>query len=190
MLHRTNDPLLCPVLAWERRLRDMGDGHPNPNTLSHLWWDVERGFKPITIDDITRGIRDAATAVQAATAISPSRVSAASFRPGGATALLCANVSKETIKLLGRWQSDAVDTYLRTQANLLTNRLSSTMLAHGDYSFKARHDEDTKAFVLRQLHILPNNLTLSNIRTYIKSILDEYEADLDPTVDPLDDPPF
>ena len=45
-------------------------------------------------------------------------ISCRSLRPGGATALLCAGVDDETIKLIGRWQSDAMLRYLRVDATM------------------------------------------------------------------------
>ena len=117
--------VLCPCQALVRRVCDMREHHPSPVTQYNQYWDTsiiktgenagkERGFKPVTRAMIGFAIKRSATAVSAETGIDPARVSASSFRPGGATALLCGKIDKHTIKLLGRWRSDAIDTYLQT----------------------------------------------------------------------------
>ena len=63
------------------------------------------------------------------------QLSARSLRPGGATALLCANVDSVHIKMLGRWKSDAMFTYLRVQAATIAHNFSTLMLQHGNYTF-------------------------------------------------------
>ena len=50
-------------------------------------------------------------------------------------ALLCANTDKETIKLLGRWHSDAMMRYLHQDCLPVMNRLARKMYNHGKYSF-------------------------------------------------------
>ena len=62
---------------------------------------------------IQQALRIAATDLEDATGILTSKIQARSLRAGGATALLCGKIDKDTIKLLGRWKSDAVDNYLR-----------------------------------------------------------------------------
>ena len=39
------------------------------------------------------------------------------------------------IKMLGRWKSDAMFTYLRFQAATIAHKFSALMLRHGDYTF-------------------------------------------------------
>ena len=50
-------------------------------------------------------------------------------------ALLCGNIDSDTIKLVGRWASDAMMRYLHQEAQPIMKRLAVTMLARGDYSF-------------------------------------------------------
>ena len=67
------------------------------------------------------------------TGILAKKVTARSLRPGGATALLCANAGTEAIMLLGRWKSDAMFRYLRVQATTSTH--SQLMLDAGNFTF-------------------------------------------------------
>ena len=49
-------------------------------------------------------------------------------------ALMCAGVPTDTIKLVGRWRSDAVFRYLHTQAAPLVGPLAPGMATHGRYA--------------------------------------------------------
>ena len=62
-------------------------------------------------------------------------LSARSLCPGGATALLCANIDKDTIKLLGRWKSDAMFVYLHVQALAYHTNIAQHMQDHGSNTF-------------------------------------------------------
>ena len=59
------------------------------------------------------------------------------LRPGSATSLLCAGVDSDAARVLGRWRSDAMLTYLRVQVSAVTNHYSQRMLQHGFYTFPA-----------------------------------------------------
>ena len=69
---------------------------------------------------VTNALQHAASLHETRTGILSSKITARSLRPGGATALLCANVGTEAIMLLGRWKSDAMFRYLRVQAATTT----------------------------------------------------------------------
>ena len=49
----------------------------------------------------------------------------------------CSNVDTDTIKLIGRWQSDAMLRYLHLQAQPVMSGFSRKMLVAGDYRFHA-----------------------------------------------------
>ena len=128
----------------------------------------------------------AAHAVHTHTGIDPAKISASSLRPGGATALLCGNIHKDTIKLIGRWRSDAIDTYLCTQATALTSKYSHVMLQHGDFTFNlkdapATTAPSTKAAAddayrtrLAHDHALPSGFSQDFLKKYVKLMLDEF----------------
>jgi hypothetical protein len=67
--------------------------------------------------------------------IAPSELESRSLRAGGATALLCANIDFNTIRLLGRWKSDAMIRYLHISANPAVHKLAKEMYSGGFYSF-------------------------------------------------------
>ena len=66
--------------------------------------------------------------------IKPIDITARSLRAGGAMALLCGKVDTDTIKLVGRWRSNAMFEYLHAQALPLTRQLATTMLHHGVFT--------------------------------------------------------
>ena len=133
--HRpTSDPRLCPVKALGRialRLRQANAPPTEPihrhyNRRTRRWHNTTSAF-------ITNALRHAAASLERQTGIAPSLLSARSLRPGGATALLCANAGTDSIMLLGRWKSDAMFRYLRVQA--ATSTFSTRMLEHGAFTF-------------------------------------------------------
>ena len=93
---------------------------------THNWCPTPAKF-------VTNALRHAAVSLENTTGIAPKLVSARSLRPGGATALLCANVGSDAIMLLGRWKSDAMLRCLRIQAS--TSAHSQRMLDHGAHTF-------------------------------------------------------
>ena len=135
--HRsTTDPELCPCKALGRlalHLRKHGGSTDTPicshyNATDDVWYDA-------TPVHVTNALRHAANDVHNITGIDSSLVSARSLRPGGATALLCAGIDGDAIKLLGRWKSDAMLRYLRIQAQVVRHNFSQRMLENGDYTF-------------------------------------------------------
>ena len=133
-----NDPFFCPVKALTRivrRLRRHGateatplHHHFNPHPNHGKWYATKPTF-------VTNAIRHAAGLVATSTGIDPLLLSTWSLRPGGATAPLCAQVDTDIIRLLGRWNSDAMFRYLRIQATTTTSRLAQQMLDHGAFTF-------------------------------------------------------
>ena len=102
--------------------------HYNSHPKHRQWYHIKASH-------ITNALRHAARDIHAITGIHPNKVSARSLRPGGATALLCANVDSDAIMLLGRWKSDAMFRYLRIQATVHSQEFSQRMLDHGAYTF-------------------------------------------------------
>lgn len=137
--HCNGDAIFNPVRATVRRVQHLRRHGAPPDTPLHDYYDPKtKKFKSVTTGNVTNLLKTAAGAVEHLTGIPPSRIQAYSLRSGGATALLCANVSTEKIQLLGRWKSDAMFRYLRTQAAASTESLSTHMLQHGAYTFNAQ----------------------------------------------------
>lgn len=131
----SGDPTLCPVNAVQNRVIYHRLRHSPAHTPLHAYHDTQGTQRLVTTRDITQALREAAAKVQHITGIPPARIEARSLRSGGATALLCARVDPDTISLLGRWHSDAMLRYLRTQALQITNYNSQLMLQHGSYTY-------------------------------------------------------
>ena len=131
----TTDPVLCPCKALARLVTHLLHHGAPPDTPICTFYYRRGKTGQVTSAHITNALRHAAAHIQARTGIDPAHVSARSLRPGGATALLCANVDSRSIQLLGRWKSDAMLHYLRIYAQSVTERFSQRMLTHGNYTF-------------------------------------------------------
>ena len=101
------------------------------------YYNLQQKHIRVRATDITSQLRFAASLCEHATGIPPENISARSLRAGGAMALLCGRIDKDTIKLLGRWHSDAMMRYLHQEAQPIYQRLSKTMFNNGTYSFNA-----------------------------------------------------
>ncbi len=141
--HRPNsDPTLCPCKALGRialRLRQWGADPKHPIHVHYNAHAKHQKWYPTKAQHITNALRHAAKAIEETTGIRHTKLSARSLRPGGATALLCANVDSDAIMLLGRWKSDAMFRYLRIQATVHSHEFSQRMLDHGAYTFIPSH---------------------------------------------------
>ena len=92
---------------------------------------------------ITNALWWAAKRIEDRTGIPHHLISATrSLRPGGATALLCANVDKQSIQLLGQWKSDAMLRYLHVHSMNATQWFSAAMLKHGAFTFDHMPEDD------------------------------------------------
>jgi hypothetical protein len=131
----TNDPLMCPAKALFRLTLHQRRHHaPNDIPLCDFY-DNTGNRSHVKSKWITNGLRWSATALAGETGIDPALMSARSLRPGGATALLCANIDPDNIMLLGRWKSNAMFRYLRIQAHVHATNFAQKMLDHGSYTF-------------------------------------------------------
>ena len=52
----------------------------------------------------------------------------------GGMDIIMAQVDPDTIRLVGRWQSDTILRYLHKRAKIFTEGLSSNMFEHGAYA--------------------------------------------------------
>lgn len=100
VLHHTKD-LSCPVTALLKYLVVRGD-HEGP-----LF--IKMNLKPINRSHYSKVIKDSIKYL----GIDPTRYNTHSFRIGRATDLAILGASSRTIKLAGRWQSNAYEKYIR-----------------------------------------------------------------------------
>ena len=131
----TTDPLLCPAKALFRIASHLRAHGAPPDTPLCAYYDSSNNLSYIPPKFITTGLRHSAKDLHNTLGIDPDLLSARSLRPGGATALLCAGIDKDSIQLLGRWKSDAMLRYLRIQAHVHATNFAQLMLDHGSYSF-------------------------------------------------------
>lgn len=127
--------LLCPVRSTIRRVLHLRQHDVAPTTILATY--VTTRHKQVQAADVTKLLKHAATTQGAAYGYSPDDISARSLRAGGAMALFNSNVDKDTIQLIGRWQSDAMLRYLHLQAQPVMQGFSRRMLVGGDYRFHA-----------------------------------------------------
>jgi hypothetical protein len=130
---RTRDSYVGPVKALARRIQHLRSHHASPTTPLFMV-NVQGHWLPVCSSDITHALRIAAAACFHLTGIPPEEISARSLRPGGATALLCAQVDSDIIQLVGRWRSDAMLRYLHAQAYPLMGTFAQRMVSGGSYS--------------------------------------------------------
>jgi hypothetical protein len=131
----SGDPVLCPMLAARRRVLHLREHNASPTCPLYRYYDSTNQSHDITTHDITSELCRAATAVFHLTNIPPDRIEAYSLRSGGATTLLVSGVNETAIRALGRWKSDTIFLYLRTQPRRLTSHYARSMLSHGQYTF-------------------------------------------------------
>jgi len=136
----------------------------------HSWANV-------TTSQLTGALRLAADLCKDRTGIPPKLINAQLLRAGGATALLCAGVSKDTTKILGRWRSDAVDVYLCTSTHTATAGFSQKMFDAGGYKFAKEQEESTLP------HRIPEEATSDAQDEYISQLM-VYNDDCDSFNDP------
>jgi hypothetical protein len=145
----SGDFFMCPTKAVARLVANLRRQNAPRTTPLHC---ADTAAKlSVHARHITAALRHAATTIQTITGIDPEKLTARSLRPGGATALLCARIDRDTIKLVGRWKSDAMLRYLHAQAVPAMNNLARAMLQHGIFTFQPQqHEPDQAAGVLHE----------------------------------------
>ena len=129
---RSSHPVLCPVLCLVSRVVALRLLHASPSTSlnAHRESTPDRPFQYVLPFDITHRLR-AVLAIYPDPAIAPGDISARPMRAGGAMALLCTDVDRDRIKLVGRWRSEELYRYLHVQAQPVMAGLAALMLRNG-----------------------------------------------------------
>ena len=130
---RSGDPIACPLLTLLRRVIHLRNNHANAHTPLHAYFEHNQ-WGAVSPAMVSSRLRTAALAAGSTVGIHPTDISARALRAGGAMALLCANVDHNTIRLVGRWRSDAMLRYLHIQASTLVSPLAPAMLRGGKYT--------------------------------------------------------
>ena len=130
---RTTDLKVDPVQCVLNRIMYLHQ-HGAPATIALCSYLHKNVWTELTASDITEAMRVTVRAHGKQFGLLDSDISARSMRAGGAMALLLAGVPEDTIKLLGRWKSNAVLAYLHISAKELTKGYSQKMFSGGNYT--------------------------------------------------------
>jgi hypothetical protein len=133
ILGRSGHPFACPVLALLRRVKHLRAHNAPPETPLYTVYTSSR-VRHVRPADITASLRASAVALFDVLGIEPGDISASSLRAGGAMALFSAGIATDTLRMVARWNSDAMFRYLHVQCFPLMEHLSRTMVAHGSFS--------------------------------------------------------
>ena len=132
----TNDDFFCGAKALGRIVhRYLQHGAPPDTPICRHYNPADQSWYDIKSRHITNALRHGAELCRSTTGIDPALLSARSLRPGGATALMMADIDTDHICLMGRWKSDAMFRYLRIQAATNKRAFAQRMLDNGSYTF-------------------------------------------------------
>ena len=127
--HATSgDHIFCPVRALARRVIHLRRNAAPPHTPIHCYYEQFRGRQlRIPASSVNLLLRQSATLI----GIDPVDVTIKALRATGAMALITARIDSDLIRLLGRWQSDAMLRYLHVQAVPVLQNFARAMHTHG-----------------------------------------------------------
>jgi integrase len=129
--HSTSgDSLFCPVRSVARRLIHLRRNAAPAHTPIHCYYEQFRGRQlRIPSSSINILLRQAASLLGYA----PGDITVRALRATGAMSLITARVDSNLIRLLGRWQSDAMLRYLHVQALPVLQNFARAMHQHGQF---------------------------------------------------------
>jgi hypothetical protein len=131
-LGRSGDPQFCPVFCIVRRILHLRHFNAPADTPLATYFTNHR-WRPVSAKDISTTLKLAAAILGPTYGFLPKDISARSMRAAGATALLCAQVDSDTIRLIGRWRSDEMLRYLHVQAEPVMRHFAQRMLTQGAF---------------------------------------------------------
>ena len=141
--HRTNQgvcsgshQVMCGISLTPRRHQL----HPLGQSVPQEKWTSVRSTK------ITKALRATVSITGPQDGVTLYEVTARSMRADGDMALLGARVDIDTIRLVGRWWSDAMLRYLHISAQGFASGLMSRMVQHGDYALIPPSTGDSTPF--------------------------------------------
>jgi hypothetical protein len=138
-LGRSGDPEFCPVLCLVRRILRLRHSNAPAETPLATYVSNQK-WQPIKPADITVTLRLAAAVLGPTYGFLPKDISARLMRAAGATALLCAQVDTDIIRLIGRWRPDEMLRYLHVQAEPVMRHFAQQMLNHGSFTMHPGQD--------------------------------------------------
>jgi hypothetical protein len=127
----SSDPFFCAVRALARRIIHLRRNGAPPHTPIHCYYMQHRGRQlRIPSKSINLLLRQSATML----GYEPADITVKALRATGAMALISARVDSDLIRLLGRWQSDAMLRYLHVQAVPVLQNFARQMHLHGQFN--------------------------------------------------------
>jgi hypothetical protein len=129
----SGDPFICLVRSTASRVRHLLHHNAPPTTPLCTYYMANRAHY-VTPGDISETLKSSVRSLGPTVGFSHHDVSTRLLRAAGAMALLCAHVDSDTIRLLGRWRSDAMLRYLTVQAQPIMRDFSARMLQGGQYT--------------------------------------------------------
>jgi hypothetical protein len=134
---RSGHSVACPTRTLARRVIYLRHHSASPTTPLATVYLPHPTLVTSTL--ITALLRDAIP-LCAPLGLTPADITARSLRAGGAMSLLCGRVDSDTIRLVGRWRSDAMFRYLHAQTLPILNGLANTMVQHGQFALLPGQD--------------------------------------------------
>jgi hypothetical protein len=128
---RSGHPIACPVLAVARRLIYL---RRHSTTDATPLCSLGPAFITIVPTPLTMLLPTAVTHSSPPLGIKPTDINEKSLCSTGAMSLLNQLVDSDRIRLLGRWQSDAMLSYLHVQAHNVKSGFSSIIMQGGDFT--------------------------------------------------------
>jgi hypothetical protein len=127
--HATSgDYIFCAVRAIARRVIHLRRNGAPPHTPIHCYYEQFRGRQlRVASSSINILLRQSATLL----GLDPADTTVKALRATGAMALITARIDSDLIRLLGRWQSDAMLRYLHVQAIPVLQNFARSMNLHG-----------------------------------------------------------
>lgn len=133
----TNDPVMCPVVAWKYIVLQITSDKTLPstttvNTIPPL--SPSKIYKFISQQDTNKLLRSSCETMPVNYfGYSSKLIGSHSIRSGAAMALFLSGESVHRIMIVGRWSSDAFLLYIRPQVQEWTSGLSQNMIKHNTF---------------------------------------------------------
>lgn len=127
-------PVFCPCRALARRLLHLRANSAPMDTGVDVFYMAFCAYKKhVTAKAINMLLRQSCTLLPHF-GHPPKATTTRALRSSGAMALMAAQVDSDHIKLLGRWQSDAMLTYLHVASHPVRNQFARAMVEHGSFT--------------------------------------------------------
>jgi hypothetical protein len=132
---RSGNALCCPVRATIRRVRRhrLHKSGQHVPIASYYATSCRTAVKP---KDVTDTLRTAMRLNFHRTRMNVSNISARSLRAAGAMAMFAVDNDMNNIRLMGRWNSDAMMRYLHGQAQPIVGKFAARMFNDGAFTFQ------------------------------------------------------